>query len=225
MHKTLGLLAAAALSAGSAHAALFNTGPSLPAPAGPTVEHSTSQDDRLVDWTTGQVVLKLPKFDASLGTLHTVTLRFSGELLTSYMFSTLDSTSQTVTPTLKGDMRYSLPGGSSQTLDLEMTASVPLGPNTSVNGLLQAFGTLEHTIHTGLLDYIGTGTFDIEVLATGNWSFLSTGNIDDCDAPTYGHPQARVTCGYATAQVPEPSALALVGLALAAAAMTRRRRA
>ena len=78
MHKIITLLAAAAaLSAGTAQAALVSTPPAALA----STSNSASQTDLSVDWAAGDVVLSLAKLNPQICTLHGLTLMFSCEVV------------------------------------------------------------------------------------------------------------------------------------------------
>ncbi|MDH4391493.1 MAG: choice-of-anchor E domain-containing protein [Aquabacterium sp.] len=223
MRKIIGLLAAGALSTGAAQATLFST--ALPATTAPS-SSSSSPTDLPADWTTGQVVLTLPKFDPSLGTLHAVQFQFSGELRSAYSITSAAGSTQTVTitPTF-GAMIFLLPGGITETLDLLGDAvSFQLGAgSTFTSAFTEGISQQPRFLASSLGAFIGPGTFDIDVLATAAWDVSSTDDLGDSDIVAFGNASVQVLYDYTANRVPEPSALALFGLALAAAALTRRR--
>lgn len=220
MHKIIGLLAAGLLSAGAAQAALFNSNPAAAAAS------SSSPADLLADWNPGEVVLTLPKFDPSLGTLNSVQLLFSGQLRNVYSITSAAGAGQTVTitPTL-GAMAFVLPDGTTEMLNLLGDALVlQLDAGSTLAGeFTEGISQQARTLTGNLGGFTGPGSFDIGVLATAFWDIGHTDDLGDSDIAAYGSASVQVSYDYTANHVPEPSALALVGLALAAAALTRRR--
>jgi hypothetical protein len=74
------------------------------------------------------------------------------------------------------------------------------------------------------LPFIGTGSFTVDLQAMAWSSITGPGNFD-MDITSWASADVSVVYDYtaATQNVPEPGALALVAMALAAAALTRRR--
>jgi hypothetical protein len=80
------------------------------------------------------------------------------------------------------------------------------------------------TLTSGWSAFVGSGNFDIGVLAIGQSQMTGSGNVDG-GAITEATAGASVRYDYsANNAVPEPGALALVGLALGAAGLAGRRR-
>lgn len=223
MSKTIAALAAvAALSVGTAQAALQASAPT--SCANPV--QCADQGDLPVDWSQGDVVLSLAKFNPQLGTLNSVRLTFSGQLVADYLLQSSANSSQQVAGRVSGLMRFDLPDGSSTVLDLLNTLSGSLDAGGSLSGSLSAMGGDELELTSNLGAFIGLGHFNVGVTTSGTewWQQGSALSLVS-GADTYGRAMVSVAYDYTANRVPEPSALALVGLALAAATLARRRRA
>ena len=83
------------------------------------------------------------------------------------------------------------------------------------------------TYQGSLANFIGEDSFDVHVLAEGISAFSDEAGNFDYDLTTQATAWLQVTYDYTAAAnaVPEPGALSLLGLALAAAGIASRRRA
>jgi hypothetical protein len=195
-----------------------------------TVSFSASKVLTTTNWTDN---LSLNRFDSSLGTLTGVSFSYSGSVSSNFSLESLDNAPSIVTVNAAGQLVFSGPfsdtlnimGSTTQALsafdgviDFGGTSGAIVGPVTgSQGGIFAVVGSLA--------SFIGAGAFNVGVAGTGLSNASGAGNLITQISTQAG---ADVTVTYTfdalTQQVPEPSGLALVGLALAAAGAASRRR-
>jgi hypothetical protein len=193
-------------------ALLLYAGPSW---AGTIFTYTSVQPETAAEWAHD---FSFPQFDPALGTLDSVHITATYDFTTSGSVSNTDQSSKVLWFQAGSLLSLTLPG------TLGVLEDAPLGPQ--IHYKLPAFGSASYgafsasasteVILTGaaMASFIGTGTVDLpgqtqtqellkEIIDGGG------GKIDVALATTAG---ATITLQYFDAQVPEPSALALLAL-------------
>lgn len=215
MKKMIGLLATGMLAMSAAQAA--------------TISFSNAIADTTTNWAHN---LTLQQFDGSLGTLQSVKFTYAGHVNTTFREESLDAAPATITVTASAAIAFALPVGQTLNISNSNTQNVGAFDGTIDFAGASGFGPLlvtgtdsgMLTLVSGLGAFVGLGTYNIDVTATGTSGASGAGNLISQINTTAG---ANITVDYTYAvqhQTPEPASLALAGLALAGIALTARRR-
>jgi hypothetical protein len=180
----------------------------------------------------------LTKFDPTLGTLVGVSLRLTGEVTGNIRFESLDSDPSTITATLRANLQLKDSGGA---LLASLAPQVQRIENVSAfDGLIDFGGasgrsflnlsavagpvTYDTTAPGLLAGYVGPGTFNVSFLALAASTSSGSGNISNFfQTQAGGTVSVRYEYEPATAPVPEPTSLALIGIGGLSGLVYRRR--
>jgi hypothetical protein len=210
MKKLLALVAASLFVAGGAHAGLVTYSAAMAA----STQTPFSQH------------LLLPKFNTAMGVLTGASFGLNGAIRQVFVVTNDEADEQAFHLSGGGTLGLTLPiGPQSITLTSQGDQTVA-GGAVGDPMLLIALGAQTFNIAPAdLLLFTGSDSLDIIVSATATSSVDGPGDFF-WGVSTTALVDTTVTYRYDTSAVPEPGALALVGLALAAASvMTRRRQA
>lgn len=223
MKTPFALLAAAAallITTGSAHAGVL--------PSNASISYQDTVGPLDLDWDVPGKRLSLSQFDPLLGTLNAVHFKWNGQLDTRAVLTNFASGQNTISYTVSGNMRFDLPLSPAAWLTFgPQSGDIALAADEVRNLQVLLAGGGFDTYQGSLANFIGDDSFDVRVLAEGLSAFSDEAGNFDYDLTTRATAWVQVTYDY-TANgnaVPEPGALGLVGLALAAAGIAARRRA
>lgn len=196
-----------------------------------TVSFSDTIAEQSTNWTSNFV---LPYFDSNLGTLDSITFLLSGVGDVDAGIESLDAAPSTIT----ASYLITLVTGVPASLTLAMTDSgafsatafdgtVDFAGTSGTHLLAHLTGSTSNTLLSGLGAYEnpgGVGTYSIGATASGGSTFSGAGNLISL-IQTQAGATIEVTYSYHTQDVPEPGALAMVGIGLlSGVAVLRRRR-
>lgn len=215
------ILAAAALTlvAGSASAA--------------SISYSANVPETATNWTD---TLALQQFDASLGTLTSATLTLSGTVTGVAKAESLDTSASQITLDLSALIEASVFGQATVAVDVNpadqfvfdaaaFDGTIDFGGTSGINLDTLTDTDTDFTTYTGseLANFIGLGTFDVDLVASGLSVATGAGNLIT-QFNTNALAEVTIEYVYETAAVPLPAALPLFATALGGLAVARRRR-
>ncbi|WP_427161221.1 choice-of-anchor E domain-containing protein [Aliinostoc sp. HNIBRCY26] len=211
LFKTIGAattLAAIALTAGSANAA--------------SLSYTSATSLQATNITNAP--LSIQKFDSALGTLNSVTLKFTGDLQGLARFENLSPSPATVTVNLGGQLGLKL--GSQSLLSLNPTQSYNYEVSSfdnnlnfdgtsgkTVDGLMASGTSTQSFTNNSLLQaFTGTGNIDLSFSALASSTVIGSGNFIS-QIQTFAKAGVEVVYNYDPVKsVPEPSAALGFGL-------------
>lgn len=223
MKTPFALLATAAaallITAGAAQADVL--------PSNASISYEDSVGPLGLDWDVPGKRLSLSQFDPLLGTLNAVSFQWLGALNSSFRSFNDNASQNTLSYRASGSMAFGLPlPANAQGVFGPQVGEIVLAPgeDKTLSILFQLIGN--GGVVGNLAGFIGEDSFDVRVVAQGDSSLKDESGNVDFEVTTAASAWVKVTYDYTAAgnAVPEPGALSLLGLALAAAGIASRRR-